>query len=67
MFSFIRKLFTNSKVAKVDPIPMSEIEQKCKSEVYEKYGYSGVTSLSNLFKALIINPPTYILRLLLHH
>ena len=51
MFSFIKNLFTNPKIAKVNPIPVSEIEQKCKSEVYEQYGYRGVTSLSNLFKA----------------
>ena len=50
MFSFITKVFTKPRVAKVNPIPLSELEQKCKSEVYEEFGYRGVTSLSNLFK-----------------
>lgn len=51
MITFIKKLFSNSKPSKVNPKPISELEQKCKNEVYEEYGYRGVTSLSNLFKA----------------
>ena len=51
MITFIKNLFRKDVPAKVNPKPISELEQKCKSEVYEEYGYRGVTSLSNLFKA----------------
>lgn len=49
-----KKIFSNSRVRKINPKPKSleelQIESKARSFIYNKYGYVGTTSLSNLFK-----------------